>query len=141
MAKTFNEFLQEFVNKPYEELVSIANAALEVIVDGFNKIGAESKPSDFILPFIATTLASDGKYTQLEHNFLNSVLEADLTYEEGKNYVQVYYNEEVLNLVDQMIDACGEDLKNSLIIFCLCFAAVDETVTREESAYLAKLLA
>ena len=52
-----------------------------------------------------------------------------------------HYNEEIFDLVDQMIDACGQDLKNALVIFCLCFAAVDETITREEGAYIAKLLA
>lgn len=141
MAKTFNDLLQDFVDKPYEELVSIANGALEVIVDGFSKINTESKPSDFIIPFIATTLASDGKYTQLEHNFLNTVLETDISYDDSKHFVQSYYNEEIFDLVDQMIDACGQDLKNALVIFCLCFAAVDETITREEGAYIAKLLA
>ena len=141
MAKTFNDLLQDFVDKPYEELVSIANGALEVIVDGFSKINTESKPSDFIIPFIATTLASDGKYTQLEHNFLNAVLETDISYDDSKHFVQSYYNEEIFDLVDQMIDACGQDLKNALVIFCLCFAAVDETITREEGAYIAKLLA
>ena len=141
MAKTFNDLLQDFVDKPYEELVSIANGALEVIVVGFSKINTESKPSDFIIPFIATTLASDGKYTQLEHNFLNTVLETDISYDDSKHFVQSYYNEEIFDLVDQMIDACGQDLKNALVIFCLCFAAVDETITREEGAYIAKLLA
>ena len=141
MAKTFNDLLQDFVDKPYEELVSIANGALEVIVDGFSKINTESKPADFIIPFIATTLASDGKYTQLEHNFLNTVLETDISYDDSKHFVQSYYNEEIFDLVDQMIDACGHDLKNALVIFCLCFAAVDETITREEGAYIAKLLA
>ena len=141
MAKTFNDLLQDFVDKPYEELVSIANGALEVIVDGFSKINTESKPSDFIIPFIATTLASDGKYTQLEHNFLNTVLETDISYDDSKHFVQSYYNEEIFDLADQMIDACGQDLKNALVIFCLCFAAVDETITREEGAYIAKLLA
>ena len=141
MAQTFNELLQDFVNKSYEELVSIANSALEIIVDGFSKIQTDSKPADFIVPFIATTLASDGKYTQLEHDFLNSVLETNISYDDSKNFVQSYYNEEIFDLVDQMIDACGQDLKNALVIFCLCFTAVDETITREESAFIAKLLA
>jgi hypothetical protein len=141
MASTFNDLLQDFVNKSYEELVSIANGALEVIVEGLNKVSGEANAADLILPFIATTLAVDGQYTQLEHNFLNAVIDGSLTYEEGKNCMQAYYNVEIFELVDKMIDACGQELKNAFVIFCLCFAAVDETITREEGAYIAKLLA
>ena len=141
MANTFNDLLQDFVNKSYEELVSIANGALEVIVEGLNKVSGEANAADLILPFIATTLAVDGQYTQLEHNFLNAVIDGSLTYEEGKNCMQAYYNVEMFELVDKMIDACGQELKNAFVIFCLCFAAVDETITREEGAYIAKLLA
>lgn len=141
MANTFNDLLQDFVNKSYEELVSIANGALEVIVEGLNKVSGEANAADLILPFIATTLAVDGQYTQLEHNFLNAVIDGSLTYEEGKNCMQAYYNVEIFELVDKMIDACGQELKNAFVIFCLCFAAVDETITREEGAYIAKLLA
>ena len=140
MAKNFQDFLQDFVNKPYEELVGIANEALKVIIRAFEQLQTEEEVADFILPFISTTLAADGKYTQLEHNFLNSVLESNLTYEEGKACVQAHYDEELFNLVDQMIDACGEELKSALLVFCLCFAAVDETITREENAYIVKLL-
>ena len=75
MANTFNDLLQDFVNKSYEELVSIANGALEVIVEGLNKVSGEANAADLILPFIATTLAVDGQYTQLEHNFLNAVID------------------------------------------------------------------
>lgn len=141
MAKTFNDLLQDFVNKSYEELLDLANEAFSVIAEGFEQLDTNEELSDFILPFIATTLAVDGKYTQLEHRFLNSVLESNLPYEAGKEYMASHYDDNIFELVDQMIDACGNKLKNSIIIFCLCFAAVDETITREESSYIAKLLA
>ena len=141
MAKTFGDFLQEFVDKSYNELLEIANHAFCLIVEAYDKINPDGEVSDFFLPFIATTIAADGQFSKLEHDFLNDVLESDLAYDEAKSFAQSYYNPEIFEVVDQMIDACGEDLKHALIIFCVCFAAVDETVTREESAYLVKLLA
>jgi len=45
-----------------------------------------------------------------------------------------------MTLVNDMIDACGEDMKAALLMFCLCFTAVDETITREEAAFIAILL-
>ena len=141
MAKTFNDLLQDFVNKSYEELLDIANGAFAAIAEGFEQLGTDNELSDFILPFIATTLAVDGKYTQLEHDFLNAVLESDLSYAAGKEYMASHYDDNIFELVDKMIDACGQDLKNAIVIFCLCFASVDETISREEGAYIAKLLA
>ena len=138
--KTFADLLQDYVNKPYEELLEIANDALAVIVEALTQVAPEENTAEFILPFIATTLASDGRYSEMEHNFLNDVLQGDLTYEEAKNCMQAHYNPEVFEFVDQLIDSCGQDLKSALILFCLCFAAVDETITRDESAYLVKLL-
>lgn len=141
MANSFNDLLQDFVNKPYQELLNIANGALEVIAEGLKQVSPNNNAADLILPFLATTLAVDGKYSQLEHGFLNDVIQGDVSYEEGKACMQSYYNTEIFEFVDQMIDSCGDELKNALIIFCLCFAAVDETITREEGAYIAKLLA
>lgn len=141
MEKTFGDFLQEFVNKSYNELLEIANQAFCLIMEAYDKINPDGEVADFFLPFIATTIASDGQLTKLEHTFLNDVIEGDLGYDEAKSFAQAYYDPEIFEVVDQMIDACGEDLKYSLVIFCVCFAAVDETITREETAYLAKLLA
>lgn len=141
MEKTFGNFLQEFVNKSYNELLEIANQAFCLIVEAYDKINPDGEVSDFFLPFIATTIAADGQLTSLELTFLNDVLEGNLAYEEAKSFAQAYYNPEIFEVVDQMIDACGKDLKHALVIFCVCFAAVDETITREETAYLAKLLA
>jgi hypothetical protein len=138
--KTFADLLQDYVNKPYEELLELANDALAVIVEALIQVTPEDNAAEFILPFIATTLASDGRYSELEHTFLNDVLQGELTYDEAKTCMQAHYNPEIFEAVDKIIDACGQDLKSALIVFCLCFAAVDETITREESAYLAKLL-
>jgi hypothetical protein len=49
-------------------------------------------------------------------------------------------NEEGQELVDKIFDACGTELKTELLSFCLCFMAVDETISREETAFVKRLL-
>lgn len=140
MAKTFNELLQDFVNKSYDELLNIARGALDVMIPAFESV-EKGKSADFILPFIGTTLAIDGNFTELEYKFLNDLLGGGVSYADAKASVQAHYNAEIIDVVDQLIDACGEDLKTAILVFCLCFTAVDETITREEGAFIAKLLA
>ena len=140
--KKFGRLLQSYVNKGYDRLLRTANDALGVIAVAYKKMYPEKGAiSNFILPFIAKTVMLDGQYTEREHKFLNGLLEGSLTYEEGKSCMQAYSETEIHKLSSEMIEGCGESIKNALLTFCLCFTAVDETITHEESEYLANLLA
>ena len=135
----FNQLLQEYVNKSYSELLELANEALGVLLPAFETIQA-GKSAEFIMPFICTSLAIDGKFTELEYRFLNDLLGAGVNYEDSKQLVAAHYDADIMVLVDRMIDACGDDLKAALLVFCLCFTAVDETISREEAAFISMLL-
>lgn len=140
--KTFSKLLQNYVNKDFEQLLLLANEALGIIAVAYKRVKPEGgATANFILPFIATAVVVDGQYTELEHKFVNSLLESSLTYEEGTACMNTYAGTEVIDLVGQMIDVCGESVKKALVQFCLCFVAVDETISHEESEYIAKLLA
>nr|MBR6777822.1 hypothetical protein [Clostridia bacterium] len=140
MAKSFNELLQEFVNKSYDELLNIASGALNVMVPAFNSIADDGNGAKFVIPFMCTTLAVDGSFTELEYKFLNDLLGGGVDYAGAKAQVQAHYSADMIEIVDQIIDACGEDLKTAILVFCLCFTAVDETITRDEAAFIAKLI-
>lgn len=135
----FNELLKEYVNKSYEELLHLASGALGVLLPAFEKIQAGESGS-FVIPFICTSLAIDGKFTALEHKFLNDLLGSNIDYADAKTLVNAHYDADIMTLVNDMIDACGDEMKAALLMFCLCFTAVDETITREEAAFIALLL-
>ena len=140
--KTFSKLLQNYVNKDFDQLLLLANEALGIIAVAYKRVNPEGGAmSNFLLPFIATAVVVDEQYTELEHKFVNSLLESNFTYEEGKACIHTYDGAKVIDLVEQMIDVCGESVKKALVQFCLCFVAVDETITHEESDYIAKLLA
>lgn len=137
---TLNEILQDFVNEPYESLVGIAKASIANLAPIFAKIAEDGKPAKFIIPFFATSLAVDGKLSELEYKFVCDVF-FDMPYEEVKQLVQMHYSEKMVSMVDQLIDSCPVELKSQLVTLCCAFLAVDETISREEVAFVQRLLA
>jgi len=136
----FNALMQEYVDKSYEELFEIANNSLSVVMDVFNKIAKDGNGAPYVVLFISTTLAIDGRFTELEYKFLNEPLGGNLSYEAAKENVQAHYDDELFDAADKIIDSCPDNLKSVLLMLVTCFAAVDKTITVEEARYIAKLL-
>ena len=139
---TLNEILQDFVNEPYENLVSMAQEAivrLRPVLDDLSK--EEKSGSTILVALMATSLAVDGKLSDLEYQFVCDVLGEDFPREDVKGLAAAHYSDEMMELVDGLVDACSTDLKSTLITFCCCFLAVDETISRDEVAFIQKLCA
>ena len=128
---TLNELLQDFVNEPYENLVGMAQQSIVDILPVFNEIADDGQGSKLIIAFIGTSLAIDGK--------LSDVLGGQFSYDEVKNLASAHYSGDMINAIDGLVDSAPVELKSALITFCCCFLAVDETISREEVAFVAKL--
>ena len=139
--RTFTDVISDFEKKTYEELLALAIGSLGLIADAFSKIATDSQPGDLVLPFIFTTLGIDGELSEVELKFLNDLFDTDFDYEGTKNYALAHSDEEIVALVDHLIDICDEKTKAALLVFCMCFAAVDNNVTCKETKYLTKLFA
>ena len=135
-----NELLQDYVNLDYNSLLSIANNSLSEIMPIFNELADDGNGAKFLLPFICTSLAVDGKLSKIEYKFVCDLI-GDMDYDVVLSNVQEHYSDSSVELVDNMCDACPDDLKTSLLAFCLAFLAVDETISREEVAFIKRLLA
>lgn len=136
----FNALMQEYVDKSYNELYEIASQSLAIAMDVFNKIAKDGNGAPYVVLFLSTTLAIDGKFTELEYKFLNDLLGGGVDYNSAKANVQSHYNDEAFDLADKVIDSCPQDMKTVLLMLVTCVAAVDKTITVEEARYIAKLL-
>ena len=136
---TLNELLQDFVNEPYENLVGMAKQSIVDILPIFNEIADDGQGSKRIIAFIGTSLAIDGKLSELEYRFVCDVLGGQFSYDEVKNLASAHYSGDMINAIDGLVDSAPVELKSALITFCCCFLAVDETISREEVAFVAKL--
>ena len=136
---TFNELMQNYVNLPYSQLLSIARNSLLKITPVFNKIADDGNGAKYVLPIICCSLAVDGKFTKLEYKFITDLI-GDVDYDTVLAVVQQNYSENAQQYADNVLDACGDDLKLELLTLCLCLTAVDETISREEAAFIKRLI-
>lgn len=139
VKKNFSDIIKEFEGRPYEELLALSSGSLILIANAFSKIAEDGNPGDFVLPFIFTTLGVDGELSEVELKFLSDLFSEEFNYEDTKKYILAHNDPEIVDLVDKLIDMCDAQTKAALLVFCLCFAAVDHNVSCQETAYLIKL--
>ena len=132
------QILQDFVNEPYEKLVDMAIAAFADIKNTFEKVAPGVDASQLMVSLFATSLAVDGKLTELECKFVSDIFNG-VTYNEIKELVEAHHSAEMVAFIDEFVDGCPVEIKSKLLTLCCCFLAVDETISRDEIAFIYKL--
>ncbi len=138
---SFEQLMQNYVNAPYSVLLNVAREAVNTAMPVFAKVSKDGNGASILLPFLCVVVAVDGKFSELEYKFIQDVTGIDETYDGFKNFIQQFYTDEWVETIDNMVDACPDEIKNTLLSFALSLAAVDETITRVETAFIAKLIA
>lgn len=139
---TFQEIFQNYVNLPYEQLLSIARGEFEKLSIYFQAgfQGNTKTACQALLLFVSTVIGADGKLTGLESRFLNDLIGQEDDYEATLTVVASLSSEESRALADELIDALPTEAKAAALTVALCFCAVDETISRDEIAYFTKLM-
>ena len=136
----FQDLLQKYVDMPYDELLETANQNMAYFIgDIKQKFGPQDGPG-FVAVLIGVCLGSDAKLTELENKFLNDVSGAKNSYAENLKFVQEASTEVARKLVEDIVRSLPQKTRAAVCSFCLCFYAVDETVSKEEIAFLERLL-
>ena len=137
----FGDFLQRYVNSSYDELLFFANHSLADIIDEVQKIFKnDDDTAQVLLTVVAACIGVDGKLSSLEHKFICDILELESTYEETMGVVSSLGGEKAEEFVDKLADALPAEKKAALVTLCLSFLAVDETISRDEVAFVCKLI-
>lgn len=139
----FNELMQRFVNESYDSLLTLANSAFADLSEHLKKFfhNAPDYSAQSILLLTATCLGADGKLTALEHRFVNELLNANHSYDSLMSTISQLYSAENVEIVDKLTDTLDANARTSLLTLALCFLAVDEAITRDEAAFISKLIA
>ena len=132
------QILQDFVNEPYEHLVDMARQAFADIKSTFEEAAPGVDTSQLIVSLFATSLAVDGKLTELEVKFVTDLFNG-VTYDDVKQLVEAHHSAEMVAFIDEFVDGCPIEIKSKLLTLCCCFLAVDETISRDEIAFIYKL--
>lgn len=138
MANSFNELMQDFVNTDYSKLVAMAGQAMANLIPVCKQVDPDNDGFMMLSSIVLAAVGADGKLSGMEKQFLCDVMGLDGATVD--KYIGMY-NANMPELVDRFVDTLGGDIKNNAVMLVCCIAACDETISREETAFIRKLLA
>lgn len=134
---TFNELMQKMVNSDYDVLVGVAKESLVRLLPKCEKVDKEYKGTFLATSIILTAIAADGYLTGLEKKMLKDTLNLD------DSAIQKFidlYDSRMVELVDSFADAMDTETKAEIMTLVTAVAAVDEKISKDETAFIKKLL-
>lgn len=134
----FNEFLQSFVNKEYDELVFIAKKSIVALQPACAAVDKDNDGFFMMTSIVLSAIGADGTLTQKERALLRDVLNVDD--ETISKYIKLY-DSKMVELVDSFADSLSTDIKSHVMMLVLSIMCSDEKISREETALIKKLLA
>jgi hypothetical protein len=136
---TFNEMLQDIVNKDYEEIVDLAKSAMANISENLKGSVDDDGIATLIYGALGATMVVDGSFSSLEQKFISDMgLDVDGMF----NFLQsISKDEAYLDSFDKMVDSCNQETKSAMLVLVCAIAAIDERISVEETGLIRKLLA
>lgn len=137
MATTFNELMQKYVNSDYETLVALAQKALVNLLPACKAVDPDNDGLFMATSIILAAIGADGVLTGLEKKLLKDALGQDD--EVIEKFISLY-DSRMVELVDHFADKTNDDIKADTLMLITAVAAVDEKISREETALIKKIM-
>ena len=133
---SFSELMQKYVNTDYEVLVDLAKEAVRRLMPYCKAVDPDHNGNYMLTSLLLTAIGADGKLTALENKMLQEVM--GLSNEEVQKLIGMY-DSRMPELANYFADNMSDDTKADTIMLITLFAAVDETICKEETAIIRKL--
>ncbi len=134
----FNQMMQDIVNKDYDELVAFGKIALGKIMPILKAVDTDHDGMFALTSVVLASVGADGTLTALENKWLKDVM--GLQDETIDNMIKLY-SSKMEDLTDALFDNAPQEFKGDLMMFVLSILAVDEKISKEETAFVKKLFA
>jgi len=133
---TFNELMQKYVNTDYPVLLDLAKEAIRRLMPACKQVDPEHGGYYMLSSIILSVIGRDGVLTKLEKKLL--IEATDITEAQVSKFLGMY-DPRMPELVNHFADNMGSDLKADVIMLVTIFAAVDEKISKEETAFIRTL--
>ncbi len=134
----YKKLLKTYAKCGYNELVGMAKEAINKLVPLIDGRDDEMTPGVVVYSALMAATAADGKLSKLEEQFLRDVIGL------GDAEIRIlvnHYEDRIGNNVDKFYDSlCDGEAKELLLSLVAMTAAVDRSVSREETVYLKQLI-
>lgn len=134
----YNALMQEFVNKDYDELLALAKEAMVRVMPVCKAVDEEHEGMAMLTAILLSAVAADGKLSGLEAKFLCDLTGLDA---DGVDKLTDLYTGKMVDVTDMLADNCSNEMKANILVLITCLAACDETISREENAFIKKIMA
>ncbi len=141
---TFNEMLEDLVNQDDEFKVKLAVDNYLELLPTFRKFDPKTEGMIITYAIFATTVAADGNLTPAEFDFIYALLAAT-GHETGEDDLlslirAAARDDTAYNVVKDVKDHLNKEGRIKLITLIAVICSVDDSISREEVAYIASLL-
>ena len=134
----FEELLQQYVNKDYDELLSIAKGAVNRLLPLCRKhITAPNGDKIMVMWTVLAAYGADGVLTATERRFVCDLLEID---NESLDTLSKKYSSIVSDSVNSLADNTERDIKDAVLTLILAVSACDEKISRQETEFIRRIL-
>ena len=134
------EVLQQYVDASYEELVKEVAYSGAKLIARLKELGLSDKNAlTAVYGYIVTAVSADGKVTEKEFQFLQEAL--NYTREELNEVIELGSDPEFIEVMDRLFDSHDKEVCVQTLNIVCCLVAIDETINRDEIAFIEKLLA
>lgn len=133
----FDELMQKYVDTDHDTLVKLTQSSLSKLLPLFKQIDPKNDGACMFIAFILSAVAADGTLTYKEKTFLAEVLG---TTEAKVDEMVNLYNGAEGEVVDKIADQLNDEMKFEVVNLVASIAACDETIKREEAAFIAKII-
>ena len=133
----FNELMQSLVDLSYEGLMTMAKDSLKKVLPACKEMHPEDNGFIVFFTLLLAAIGADSKLTAKETEFVSEL--TGFSAEQIDKMTDLYDGDEE-DLVNKFHDVMDSDTGAAIFQLVACICACDETITREESAYLKKLI-
>ncbi len=143
MALSFDQLLQDLVNKDDEEKIAIAVDAYKDLLPVLTALDPKTNGIFMTMLLLGVTAGADGKLTVGEARFIHALMEArgvQMTDEKILAIVENANHEEAYDILRELRGRLTDDGVASLFTFIAAICSMDDTISREEIALLKAIL-
>jgi hypothetical protein len=139
-SQKLQELYANYADKDYDTLCQEAEKRLALVRPLLAEKVGDAQASTFLLYLVGILVGADGRLSQNELAFIGRLLDENISRHKMESIAHQVSTPSYQATVDKIIDGFAPVLKHNLLMFCLCFLAVDASIDKREATYFEKLI-
>lgn len=133
----YAEMMFEFSMLEYDELLKIAREAADSLMPLCRRLDEKNGGMLLMSYILLSAVASDGRLTVKEQKMLSDLFCIERG--ELETFVSMY-DSGTEAIVDKLADSLRDETKEDIVRLCCAVCSCDEAISREETAFLRRLI-